>query len=151
MNDFLLDCCFNAVFQSPTVWGLRDMPNRLHAILNSADFLQNFHPLLRAILQLGVNFRSYSEICLIDSTACRISRGFYPQHRAMQFTAELGSKFSGRLCAVPRSEESIHIREYQCANETKYFKMISSVPRRIDRWKNWLSKILFCCPFKEML
>jgi hypothetical protein len=88
MDDFLLDCCFNAIYE-----GLKfEKSTPRYATAQSRD----------------------SALCRIarsrDSALCGIARSFrkkfHRRLRAMQLNVKFNSKFSGRLRAMRHSAES---------------------------------------------
>jgi hypothetical protein len=97
MDDFLLDCCFNAVYESHVCRidsALCQIDSVLYRIAQSVEF-KKIHPRLLA-MHFNVKFKSK----------------FSGQLCAMRHSTEL------RLRAMPHSAELTHIREYLGEIET---------------------------------
>jgi hypothetical protein len=96
MDDFLLDCCFNAINESLKFSKLTPRyANRLHAMPHRAES------------------RLFT---MRDST--ELKKKIYRQLRAMQLNVKFNSKFSGRLHAMRHSMESTLCHAAQCGVST---------------------------------
>jgi hypothetical protein len=136
MDDFLLDCCFNTVYEglkfrksTPRYANqLRAMPHSaeswLPAMPHSAEFYKKIlSPTPRYTTQCEIQFKifwsapCYAAQCGVDSALCSIARSC-----------------DSPLCGIARSRHKFAVSQRNQNQIQKYFRMIISDLGRLDWW-----------------